>query len=109
MRVENFFKIELFLKKVFLPLLCNSFYLFIFNLFLSMSNFLSIQPAIFCEPCKDCGARPVVEQIKGKFIVKCPNNKNHYRTKPGLVDIQDWNLKNKVHTPFLNIPAQQAS
>ena len=74
-----------------------------------MSDFLSIQPGIFCEPCKDCGARPVVEQIKGDFIVRCPNDKKHYQTKRGLVDIQDWNLKNKVHTPFLNIPKQQAS
>lgn len=74
-----------------------------------MSAIYQIQSAIFCEPCKECGARPIIEYSKGKYVVKCPNNKNHYQTKPGLVDIQDWNLKNKAHTPFLTIPAQKAS
>ena len=74
-----------------------------------MSNFLPIQPAIFCELCKDCGARPVVEQSKAGYIVRCPDNKKHYRTKPGLVDIADWNLKNKSHMPFVSIPKQKAS
>jgi len=63
-----------------------------------MSNYLPIQPLIHCEPCKDCGARPVVEQIKDQFIVRCPDNKKHYKTKAGLFDIADWNLKNKVQT-----------
>ena len=77
-----------------------------------MTTFLQIQPAIFCENCKDCGARPVVQQVKGKFMVLCPNDKNHYRTKVGLVDIQDWNNKNKqqktiaITTP---LSAQKAS
>jgi len=61
-----------------------------------MKNFVQIQGNIFCEPCKDCGARPVIEQVKGSFIVRCPNNSEHYQTKPGLVDINDWNLKNKA-------------
>ncbi len=74
-----------------------------------MSNYLPIQPAIFCEPCKDCGARPVVEQSKNGYVVRCPHDKKHYKTKPGLVDITDWNLKNKAHMPFVASPKQKAS
>ncbi len=76
-----------------------------------MSNFISIQGGIFCENCKDCGARPVVEQIKESFVVRCPNDKKHYKTKPGLVDhnLKDWNLKNRVHAPMVGLPAQKAS
>ena len=73
-----------------------------------MSDILQIQPAIFCEPCKECGARPVIKQVKDKYSVMCPTNKRHYQTKPGLVDINDWNLKNKVHNP-LGQPSQKAS
>jgi hypothetical protein len=62
-----------------------------------MKGFIQIQANIFVEPCKDCGARPVIEQQKGHFIVMCPKSDNHYQTKLGLVDIDDWNLKNKVH------------
>ncbi|MDN3582187.1 hypothetical protein QWZ17_15005 [Mucilaginibacter flavus] len=30
-------------------------------------------------------------------MVRCPKSSSHYQTKPGLVDINDWNLKNKIH------------
>ncbi len=63
-----------------------------------MADFIPIQENVFCEPCKDCGARPVIEQVKGIFIVRCPTDKTHYHTKPGLIDLQDWNMKNKVHS-----------
>jgi len=74
-----------------------------------MSNFLSIQQGFFCENCKDCGARPVVEQVKGSFVVRCPNDKKHYKTKPGLIDanLQDWNLKNRVNAPMVVMTATQ--
>jgi hypothetical protein len=71
-----------------------------------MNDFLQIQPAIFCEPCKECGARPVVQQIKDKFVVRCPNDK-HYKTKPGLINIADWNLKNKQYMPQIITTHQQ--
>lgn len=67
-----------------------------------MDKFIQIQPNIFCEPCKDCGERPVIQQVKGKFVVRCPKNKSHYQTKSGLVDINDWNTKNKAHAPLGN-------
>jgi hypothetical protein len=75
-----------------------------------MTEIYQIQPAIFCEPCKDCGARPVMKLTKGAYVVMCPNNPNHYSTKPGLINIEDWNLKNKVQKPFIGEPpAQKAS
>ena len=75
-----------------------------------MEKFIQIQASIFCEPCKECGERPVVEQVKGKFVVRCPKSKSHYQTKSGLVDINDWNTKNKTHAPLGNKTAnKQAS
>ncbi len=75
-----------------------------------MNEFFQIQPNVFCEPCKDCGARPVIQQVKDKYVVLCPNDKNHYSTKPGIIDVNDWNLKNKKQKPFVNTaPAQKAS
>jgi hypothetical protein len=76
-----------------------------------MSDFIAIQGNIFCENCKDCGARPVVEQVKGNFVVRCPDDKKHYRTEPGLFDtsLQDWNLKNRANVPVVSIQTQKAS
>ena len=73
-----------------------------------MTQIYQIQPAIFCEPCKECGARPVLKLEKSLYTVMCPNN--HYSTKPGLVDVNDWNLKNKTQKPFVkDTPIQKAS
>jgi hypothetical protein len=77
-----------------------------------MGDFVQFQEKIHCEPCKECGARPVIEQSKGAFIVRCPNSKAHYQTKPGLIDLQDWNLKNKVRSSLGNTedkPNKEAS
>jgi hypothetical protein len=65
-----------------------------------MGSFIEIQKNINCEPCKECGARPVIEQVKGGFLVRCPKDQHHYKTKIGLVNIEDWNLKNRVHPPL---------
>jgi hypothetical protein len=67
-----------------------------------MARFIAIQGNIFCEPCKECGSRPVIEQKKGAFAVRCPKDKSHYKTKAGLINIDDWNLKNKTHPPLGN-------
>lgn len=69
-----------------------------------MSITYNIQPNIFCENCKDCGARPVIEQVKGGYMVVCPNDKKHYRTKVGLINIDDWNLKNRKQQPAVINP-----
>ncbi len=65
-----------------------------------MAQIYQIQSAIFCEPCKECGARPVLKLEKSQYTVMCPNNPNHYSSKPGFADVTDWNLKNKVHKVF---------
>jgi hypothetical protein len=70
-----------------------------------MTQTYLIQPAIFCEPCKDCGARPIIKLENSKYTVMCPNN--HYSTKPGLIDVNDWNIKNKVHTKLSGIKSTQ--
>jgi len=73
-----------------------------------MIQIYQIQPAIFCEPYKECGARPVLKLEKSLYAVMCPNN--HYSTKPGLVDVEDWNFKNKKQKPFVkDTPIQKAS
>ncbi|AYL96795.1 hypothetical protein [Mucilaginibacter celer] len=68
-----------------------------------MSESISIQPNIHCEPCKECGARPVIEQTRKGFVVVCPTDKKHFTTKPGLVNIDEWNRANKK-SPVLNAP-----
>jgi ribosomal protein L44E len=57
--------------------------------------YIPIQKNIYCEQCKDCGTRPVVEQMpKGKFRLLCPNCKEKNAMKPGFVEIDKWNLLN---------------
>ncbi|WPV00446.1 hypothetical protein SNE26_01535 [Mucilaginibacter sp. cycad4] len=60
-----------------------------------MNKPIKIQVAIFCEPCIICGSRPVIAQAKGKFIVRCGSNADHYQTPPGMVDIANWNKHNR--------------
>lgn len=60
-----------------------------------MSTPIKIQVSIFCEPCIICGSRPIIAQAKGKFIVRCGANADHYQTPPGLVDIANWNKHNQ--------------
>ncbi|SEP42693.1 hypothetical protein SAMN05428947_116102 [Mucilaginibacter sp. OK283] len=61
-----------------------------------MGKFISIQPSVICENCIICGSRPVIEQNKGKFTVRCPKDNTHYQTPPGLIDINGWNTNNKT-------------
>lgn len=50
-----------------------------------------------CKSCKYCGARPIIALVKGvSYTVKCPNNNSHYQTKPGLIDLEDWNFHNST-------------
>jgi len=68
-----------------------------------MAGSIQIQPNIHCEPCKECGARPVIEQSRKGFSVACPTSKKHYSTAPGLVNIEEWNRFNKK-SPVLTGP-----
>ncbi|WP_426585704.1 hypothetical protein [Mucilaginibacter sp. R-33] len=60
-----------------------------------MFESIQIQPNIHCEPCKECGARPVINQTRKGFVVTCPTNKKHYETAPGMVNIDEWNRFNQ--------------
>jgi len=61
--------------------------------------YIPIQNNINCEPCKNCGTRPVVEQLpKSKFRLLCPNCKGKNATASGLVDIEKWNMMNAKHS-----------
>lgn len=71
-----------------------------------MSNLIKIQDSIFCEPCIICGSRPAVEQAKGKYIVRCSADSSHYKTAPGLVDIEAWNMHNRPN-PNIDDHVQQ--
>jgi len=55
---------------------------------------------------EECGARPVIEQVKEAFVVSCPY-KSHYKTKAGLINMDDWNLKNKAHPALGNAENRQ--
>lgn len=59
-----------------------------------MPRLLKIQDSIICENCRICNTRPLIEQVHGgKYIVRCRNSA-HYQTKPGMIDIDDWNNNN---------------
>ncbi len=60
-----------------------------------MRSYITIPESIKCEVCKHCGSRPVIA-LSGKdaYVVKCPVNDSHYQTQPGMINIEDWNMKN---------------
>ncbi|RYU91177.1 hypothetical protein EWM62_04355 [Mucilaginibacter terrigena] len=62
-----------------------------------MKGYVTIPKSIYCKTCKTCGARPIIALIENSgYVVKCPNDDTHYQTKPGLIDIEDWNIHNTV-------------
>jgi hypothetical protein len=66
--------------------------------------YIPVQKNIHCEPCKKCGARPVIEQLPNfKFRILCPTDMNHYKSVPGLVDIEAWNKENKQILPLRKV------
>jgi DNA-directed RNA polymerase subunit RPC12/RpoP len=58
-----------------------------------MSN--QIQPNIFCENCIKCGSRPVSEQTKKGWEIKCPNTECKNLVAGKLLDFDTWNRINK--------------
>jgi hypothetical protein len=61
-----------------------------------MRGYLNIPYTICCKSCIYCGARPIIALAVAEegYVVKCPNDNNHYQTKAGLIDIEDWNYHN---------------
>ncbi|AYL96362.1 hypothetical protein [Mucilaginibacter celer] len=68
-----------------------------------MRGYVNIPGSIYCRSCRICGARPVIA-LAGDvgYVIKCPNNDNHYQTKPGAIDINDWNAHNSVYDCNMN-------
>ncbi|WP_460679072.1 hypothetical protein [Mucilaginibacter koreensis] len=64
-----------------------------------------IQPAIQCENCVKCGSRPVIEQTKKEWIVKCPNKQCANEVKSTITDINLWNHKNKPKVELNTVTA----
>ena len=62
-----------------------------------MMGYVNIRKSVFCKPCRECGARPIIAHagIEG-YVVKCPNSDTHYHTVPGIIDIEDWNIHNTL-------------
>jgi len=55
----------------------------------------NIQPHIHCENCIKCGGKPVIEQAKSVWKVKCPNKACNNEVSGPLLDIEQWNRKNQ--------------
>lgn len=66
-----------------------------------------IQPNIFCENCITCGKRPVVEQAKNGWIVKCTTASCDNYIIGKLVDIDGWNQQNKKLKIVPDAPAKK--
>ncbi|GAB3929530.1 hypothetical protein [Mucilaginibacter myungsuensis] len=54
-----------------------------------------IQPNIFCENCIKCNERPVVDQGKKGWEIKCPNKTCKNVVAGPLLDFEGWNRLNK--------------
>ncbi len=62
-----------------------------------MRGYVNIPESIYCKPCKECGARPIIAQVDDiGYVVKCSKDDRHYQTMPGLIDIEDWNRNNNI-------------
>ena len=61
-----------------------------------------IQPNIVCENCIKCGKRPVIEQIKHEWLLKCPNEACDNFVAGNIIDFDAWNKKNKSATSLNN-------
>lgn len=64
---------------------------------------VQIQPNIYCEPCKVCGSRPVIQQFaKEKFKIICPKDADHYKSRAGKITIESWNNANSTGKTTIN-------
>ena len=62
-----------------------------------MRGYVNIPKSIYCKLCKECGSRPVIAKVEDiGYVVKCAKDDSHYKTMPGLIDIDDWNFHNTI-------------
>ena len=55
----------------------------------------TIQPEFDCKNCVKCGQRPVIDQVKKKFKIKCPNKRCNNVVSGYFLDFDKWNEQNK--------------
>jgi len=53
-----------------------------------------IQKNFFCENCRNCGNRPVIEQNKKVWTVRCPNKACKNSVVDSFINIEKWNYSN---------------
>jgi ssDNA-binding Zn-finger/Zn-ribbon topoisomerase 1 len=58
----------------------------------------SIQSNIVCENCIKCNTRPVLEQVKNGWMIKCPNNSCNNSVTGKVIDFKVWDRQNKKHS-----------
>ena len=67
-----------------------------------MRGYVNVPGSMYCKLCKECGSRPVIALIEDiGYIVKCSGNDRHYKTRPGVIDIEDWNRNNTLQPASL--------
>ena len=54
-----------------------------------------VQPEFVCENCIKCGSRPVIDQNKNTWIVRCPNDECNNSVSNNIADFKAWDRKNK--------------
>lgn len=57
----------------------------------------AIQPEIFCENCLKCGQRPVTDQTKKGWEIKCENKSCNNKVEGTFIDFDTWNKINKAN------------
>lgn len=55
-----------------------------------------IQPGIQCENCIKCGKRPIIDQTKKGWEIKCRDSACKNVVTAPLVDFDTWNRINKT-------------
>jgi len=53
-----------------------------------------IQKDFFCENCRSCGTRPVIEQNKKVWTVRCPTHTCKNSVVDSFINIEKWNYIN---------------
>ncbi len=53
-----------------------------------------IQKDFFCENCKMCGTRPVIEQVKKVWTIRCPDANCKNAVVDSFINVEKWNMLN---------------
>jgi len=59
----------------------------------------NIQPEFDCRDCVKCGQRPVIDQVKKVFKIRCPNKNCNNVVSGNILNFDKWNELNK---PVIN-------